>query len=57
MNTIRFTTDDPHKTVDRVEIMSNGWVKAVNEAAVHSEEWQYPPHRVKEISGEVDYYE
>jgi hypothetical protein len=44
-------------THDRVEIMSNGWVKAIDQTGDHKEYTQYPPHRVMEINGEVTYYE
>lgn len=42
---------------DRVEIMSNGWVKAIHKSDYEREDTQYPPHRVERITGKVVYYE
>lgn len=58
MNEIHFTDSNSTHEPDRVEIMGNGWVKAIDVIGPdYSEKTQYPPHRVKRVDGEVVYYE
>lgn len=56
MTKIVLTRESDHQA-SRVEIMSNGWVKAIDEIADYTEYTHYPPHEVKEVQGDVVYYE
>jgi len=57
MTKIVFKDRDANHMATRVEIMSNGWVKAIDEVGDIKEYTQYPPNEVKEVQGDVVYYE